>query len=107
MICIKYGPNPQGLREVHIQLQMVDRPVKKTKEIRKKPKQKKVKQMTKEKAPKVIPTPPKKNKLVCKPKEKTPKSTTTPPRTNKMVWRPRKEQSSASISLGSGAPSSK
>jgi hypothetical protein len=23
MICIKYGPNPQGLREVHIQPQMV------------------------------------------------------------------------------------
>ena len=29
MICIKYGPNPQGLREVHIQPQMVDRPMKK------------------------------------------------------------------------------
>ena len=52
MICIKYGPNPQGLREVHIQPQMVDRPVKKNKEIKKKPEQKKVKQMTKEKDPK-------------------------------------------------------
>ena len=29
MICIKYGPNPQGIREVHIQPQMVDRPMKK------------------------------------------------------------------------------
>ena len=37
MICIKYGPNPQGLREVHIQHQMVDMPVKKNKEIKKKP----------------------------------------------------------------------
>ena len=37
MICIKYKPNPQGLREVHIQPQMVDRPVKKNKEIKKKP----------------------------------------------------------------------
>ena len=60
MICIKYGPNPQGLREVHIQPQMVDRPVKKNKEIKKTPEQKKVKQMTKEKIPKAIHTPPKK-----------------------------------------------
>ena len=31
MIRIKYGPNPQGLREVHIQPQMVVRLVKKNK----------------------------------------------------------------------------
>jgi hypothetical protein len=37
MICIKYGPNPQGLREVHIQPQLVDMPKKKSKEIKKKP----------------------------------------------------------------------
>jgi hypothetical protein len=91
MICIKYGPNPQILREVHIQPQAVDRPVKKNKEIKKKPEQKKVKHMTKEKALKAIPTRPKKNKPVWKPKEEAPKSTTTPPRTNKMVWRPKKE----------------
>ena len=58
MIRIRYGPNPQGLREVHIQPQMVKRPVKKNKEIKKKPEQKKVKQMTKEKTSKAIPTPP-------------------------------------------------
>jgi len=38
MICIKYGPNRQGLREVHIQPQMVGRLMKKNKEIKKKPK---------------------------------------------------------------------
>ena len=79
----------------------------KNKEIKKKPEQKKVKQMTKEKIPKAISTPPKKNEPVWKPKEETPKFTTTPPRTNKMVWRPKKEQPSTSTSLGSGAPSSK
>jgi hypothetical protein len=98
MIHIKYGPNPQGLKEVHIQPQLVDSLVKKNKEIKKKPEQKKVKQMTKEKTIKVVPTPPKKNKLAWKPKE-APKSTTTPPRTNKMV------QPFASTSLGSGTPS--
>ena len=107
MIHIKYGPNPQGLREVHIQPQLVHSMVKKNKEIKKKLEQKKVKQMTKEKTPKVVPTPPKKNKPVWKPKQEAPKSTTTPPITNKMVWRPKKEQRFASTSLGSGAQSSK
>ena len=65
---------------------MVDRPVKKNKEIKKKPEQKKVKQTTKEKIPKTVPIPQKKNKSVWKPKEEAPKST-TPPGTNKMVWR--------------------
>jgi len=64
MIHIKYGPNPQGLRKVHIQPQLVDNMVKKNKEIKIKPEQKKVKQMTKEKGPKSVPTPPKKNKPV-------------------------------------------
>ena len=105
MICIKYGPNPQGLREVHIQPQMMDRPVKKNKEIKKKPEQRKVKQMTKAKIPKAVPTPRKKNNPVWNPKEAAPKATTTPPRTNKMAWRPKKEQPSASTSPGSGAPS--
>jgi len=106
MIRIKYAPNPQGLKQVHIQPQLVDSMVKKNKEINKKSEQKKVKQMTKEKTPKAVPTPPKKNKSVWKPKEEAPKSTITPPRTNKMVWRPKKEQPLASTSLGSGAPSS-
>ena len=106
MIRIKYGPNPQGLREVHIQTQMMGMFVKKNKEIKMKLEQKKVK-MTKEKTPKVVPTPPKKNKTVWKPKEGAPKSITTPSRTNKMVWRPKKEQPSASTSSGSGASSSK
>jgi hypothetical protein len=57
-------PNPQGLREVHIQPQLVDSLVKNYKEIKKKPEQKKVKQITKEKTPKVVPTPPKNNKMV-------------------------------------------
>ena len=107
MIRIKYTPNPQGLKEVHIQPQLVGSMVKKNKEIKKKSEQNKVKQMTKEKTPKVVPTPPKKNKPVWKPKEEAPKYTTTPPRTNKMVWRPKKEQPSASTSPGSGTPSSK
>ena len=64
MISIKYGPNPQGLREVHIQSQLVDSMVKKNKEIKKKLEQNKVKQMTKQKIPKVVSTPPKKNKPV-------------------------------------------
>ena len=38
--------------------------VKNNKEIKKKPEQKKVKQMAKEKIPKAVPTPPKKNKPV-------------------------------------------
>ena len=55
MIHIKYGPNPQGLKEVHIQPQLVDNMVKKNKEIKKKPEQKKVKQMTKKRHQKPFP----------------------------------------------------
>ena len=51
--------------------------MKKNKEIKKKPEQKKVKQMTKEKIPKAIPTPPKKNKPMWKPKEEALKATIT------------------------------
>ena len=91
MICIKYKPNPQGLREVHIQPQMVDMPMKKNKEIKKKPEQKKIKQMIKEKIPKVVPTPPKKNKPVWKPKEEKSKAVPTPPKKNKPVWKPKEE----------------
>ena len=42
MIRIKYGTNPQDLREVHIQPKMVDRPMKNNKEIKKKAEKKKV-----------------------------------------------------------------
>jgi hypothetical protein len=48
MIHIKYGPNPHGIKEVQIQPQPVDSLVKKNKEIKKKPEQKKIKQITKE-----------------------------------------------------------
>jgi hypothetical protein len=37
MIRIKYGPNPQGIKEVKIQLQLVDNLVKKNKENKKRP----------------------------------------------------------------------
>ena len=76
MIRIKYGPNPQGIKEIEIQPQLVDNLVKKNKE--KRLEQKKIKQI-KEETPKVVPTPPKKNKAVWKPKEEAPKSATTPP----------------------------
>ena len=77
-------------KEVEIQPQLVDSLVKKNKENKKRPEQKKIKQITKEEIPKVVSTPPKKNKMVWKQKEEAPKSTTTPPRRNKMVWRPKK-----------------
>ena len=80
--------------------------VKKNKEIKMKLEQKKVKQMTKEKTPKAVPTPPKKNMPVWKPKEEAPKSTTTPPKSNKMVWRPKKVQSSAPTPPGTDVLSS-
>ena len=87
MIRIKYGPNPQGKKEVKIQPQLVDSLVKKNKENKKRPEPKK----NKEETPKVVPTPPKKEK-VWKQKQEAPKSTTTPPKTNKMVWKPKKVQ---------------
>jgi hypothetical protein len=103
MIRIKYGTNPQGIKDVEIQPQLLDNLVKKNKE--KRLEQKKIKQI-KEETPKVVPTPPKKNKTTWKPKEEAPKSATTPPRTNKMVWRPKKMQSPTSTSSGTDVPSS-
>jgi hypothetical protein len=38
MIRIKYGPNPQGIKEVEIQPQLVDNLIKKNKENKKRPK---------------------------------------------------------------------
>ena len=96
MIRIKYRPNTQGIREVEIQPQLVDSVIIKNTEIKKRPEQKKVKQIPKEEAPKPIPTPPRKNKMVWKTKEAAPMSTTTPPKSNKMVWKPKQVQPSTS-----------
>ena len=89
MIRIKYGPNPQRIKEVEIQPQPVDSLVKKNKENIKRPKQKKNNPKQKQESLKVVPIPPKK-KMVWKQKEEAPKSTTTPPKSNKMVWRPKR-----------------
>ena len=86
MIHIKYGPNPQGLKKVHIQPQLVDNLIKKEKEFKKRPEQKKIKQITKGEKSKVVSTPPKKNKSVWKPKEEAPTATTTPSKKINMVW---------------------
>ena len=83
----------------------IDSMVKKNKEIKMKPEQKKIKQMTNEKGPKGVPTPPRK-KTVWKQKGDAPKSTSTSPKSNKMVWKPKKVQSSASTSPVTNVPSS-
>ena len=101
MIRIKYGLNPQGIREVEIQPQLMDNLIKKNKEHKKRLEQKKNNPKQKEEKPKVVPAPPK--KTVWKQKEKAVKSTTTPPKSNKMVWRPKKLQHT---SLGTDVPSS-
>jgi hypothetical protein len=106
VICIKYGLNPQGIKEVEIQHQLMDNLVKKNKENKKRLEQKKNSLKQKEKTPKVVLTPPKKDKKVWKQKKKAPKSTSTPPKSNKMVWRPKKVQSSTSTSPGMDVPSS-
>ena len=91
MIRIKYGPNPQGIKEVEIEPQLVDRLVRKSKENKKRMELKKNNPTPKQKeeTPKVAPTPPRK-KTVGKQKEDALKSTTTPPKSNKMVWKPKK-----------------
>jgi hypothetical protein len=63
MIRIKYGPNPQGIKEVEIQPQLVGGLAKKNKEIEKRPERKKNNLKKKEETPKVVPTPPKKEKV--------------------------------------------
>ena len=105
MIRIKYGLNPQGIKEVEIQPQLVDNLVKKNKEDKKRLEPKKNNPKQKEEVPKVVPTPPKK-KTVWKQKEEAPESTTTPPKSNKMVWRPKKVHSSMFTSPGMDVPSS-
>ena len=104
MIRIKYGPNPQSIKEVEIQPQLVDSFAKKNKENKKRPELNKSNVKQKEEKPKVVPTPPK--KTLWKQKAEAPKSTTTPPKSNKMVWRPKKVQSSAPTPLGMDLPSS-
>jgi hypothetical protein len=106
MIRIKYEPNPQGIKEVEIQPQLMDILVKRNKKNKKRPEQKKNNPKKKEETPKVIPTPPKKNKKVWKQKGEAPKSTSTPPKSNKMMWRPKKVQSSPSTPPGTDVPSS-
>jgi len=104
MIHIKYGLNPQRIKEVEIQPQLVDSLIEKTKKI-KRGRSRKNNLKKKEETPKVVPTPPKKEK-VWKQKEGAPKSTTTPPKSNKIVWRPKKVQSSMPTPLGMDVPSS-
>ena len=106
MICIKYEPNPQGIKEVEIQPQLVNSLVKKNKENKKTPEPKKNNQKPKEEAPKVVPAPPKKDKKMWKQKDKALKSTSTPPKSNKMVWRPKKVQSSMPTTPCTDIPSS-
>jgi hypothetical protein len=64
MIRIKYGPNPQGIKEVEIQPQLVGGLTKKSKENKKRSELKKNNLKKKEEIPKVVPTPPKKEKGV-------------------------------------------
>ena len=82
MIRIKYGSNPQGIKEVEIQPQLVDSLIKKNKENKKRQEPKKNNPKKKEETPKVVPTPPKKEK-VWKQKQEAPKSTTRPLRQTK------------------------
>jgi hypothetical protein len=91
MIRIKYGPNPQGIKDVEIQPQLVDSLIRKNKGNKKRLEPKK-NNPKKEETPKVVPTPPKKEK-VWKQKEGAPKSTATPPKSNKMVWRKKRYNS--------------
>jgi len=95
MIRIKYRPNPQGIKEVEIQPQLMDNLIRKSKENKKRSELKKKNPTPKEGTPKVVPTPPKKKTVW-----KAPKSTTTPHKSNKMVWKPKKVQSSMSTSPG-------
>ena len=104
MIRIKYGLNPQGIKEVERQPQLVDSLAKKNKENKKTAEPKKNNLKQEEEKPKVVPTPAK--KMVWKQKEEAPKSTTTPPKSNKMVWRPKKVQSSAPTPPGTDVLSS-
>ena len=69
MIRIKYGPNPQGIREVKIHPQLVDSLVKKNKENKKRPEPKKNNPKKKEETPKVVLTPPRRKR--CGNKNKT------------------------------------
>ena len=63
MIRIKYRLNPQGIKEVEIQPQLMDSLVKKNKENKKRLEQKKNNPKKKEETPKVVPTPPQKEKV--------------------------------------------
>jgi len=64
MIRIKYGSNPQGVKEVEIQPQLVGDLVKKNEENKKRSEQKKNNHKEKEEKSNVVPTPQKKNKNI-------------------------------------------
>ena len=87
MIKIKYGPNPQGIREVEIQPQRMDSLINKyiNKEAQKRPEHEKSKHIPKIETSKSTLAPPKKTKMVWKPKEKAPKSIPAPPKKTKML----------------------
>ena len=63
MIRNKYGLNPQGIKQVEMQPQLVDSLVKKNKKHKKRPEPKKNETKKKEETPKVVPTPLKKEKV--------------------------------------------
>ena len=105
MIHIKYGPNPQGLKEVHIEPHLVSNLVKKAEETRskKKPEQK---QKAAPKKFEAAPIPPRMNKKAWQPRENAPKPTPTLPKKTKMVWR-MKVPASVSVSPEIEASSSR
>jgi hypothetical protein len=105
MIHIKYEPNPQGIKEVEIQPQLVDSLVKKNKENKKRPKQERTVQRKRKKPQRLFSHHLRRTK-VWKQKEEVLKFTSTPPKSNKMVWRPKKVQSSTPTPPGMDVPSS-
>jgi len=104
MTRILYGPNPQGIRQVEIQPQLI----KNTKISKKKPEpkekaapKKKNKEQKKKIAPKKnekkdeVPKP-SQPKLVWKPKQKV-EQTSTPPKVILLKWRPKQVQPSTPL----------
>jgi hypothetical protein len=105
MIRIKYGPNPQGIKEVQIQPQLVAGLTKKNKENKKRRSQKRTTRRKRKKNQRLFPHYPRRKRCGNK-KEEALKSTTTPPKSNKMVWRPKKVQPSVPTPPGIDIPSS-
>jgi hypothetical protein len=103
MIRINYGPNPQGIKEVEIQPQLVGSLTKKNKENKKRPEQKK--NNPKKKFLRLFPHHPRRKRCGNK-KNESPKPTTTPTKSNKLVWKPKKVQPSTPTPSGTDIPSS-